>query len=992
MPADTSLDMYVRAGNNSDISDGSWVAVNNNDSLAQFNNKKYIQYKAELITNDTNVTPILKDVAIGINSSGNYKKLEDVTIPCEIENHSRFAEIRVKFEGDGNSSPVLKSLSLDYEGEEEDRDCRDCHKTKYPADEFEKQLDKNDIDTSVCMPCHYGGRHGKGAQGFYSSTPSELIAPWGVFQSRDDTAFDDKTIINKIHNKHIKKSGGNCSYTSDAVRCHSTSVACDTCHKNVAHGEHGKTKYESSTETRDYVYSGAPFVRRKVQCTNSKCHGQFADFNLVPECQDCHDSTNNTEGEEGHGDIEGIQDCKVCHGPDAAKLNKQGATDHENWWGFHPKKQGDDKNCWTCHDNERLDSEEELRVQRAIYDRNSRCNACHDDVPHTNPPHKFEVTLDESCVECHGDTIEDIHMNQYSDDYLRTLSCYDTSEDGKGCHQYDLWKTFNINKEDPSDCTNCNESDSHPGHKTTVLEECKNCHIEKDEQGEYLEPDLLPIHSDKNLSCKHCHNYEQVVPENERKLDPERVSTAIAEGNKECSACHDEHGKATDKHEFNSIPDDCTRCHTKDQTSKNLQPIHEYQHNFVTNKTNNCGVCHDYNKWKSWSLSNPKASCYNCHSDNPDFTAGNRHSGTTSKHADNTMPTECKNSECHSSNNAINVHTDVGYDCYSCHRSQSDGVKKQIRDEQMQCQTGYCHSTTHPAENHTASLNNDCAVCHNRDVGIEHDENMRVGKCDTCHNKKQNLSALSGPNCNQCHSWPPHDLNGLHDSKVSEKCATECHSKFLQTEHKNRGVGCAQCHKPRTYSSFSGRSKVSSAIDTKVRQGKKDCFDCHDDHPYGGNKCSTCHSSNFEQCMICHEGYEDHKGEVECITCHSNSFDVHHMDAVFEATECAECHKDVGHSKDNKTETCLECHPKVQHLANFSFASMLKRAGIGLWHSKIDKDDLSGPKGQKLSSAIWIPGLLERLLTVQNLTIALAALIIIFLILYFTVGKKKKKA
>jgi len=66
IPANTTLTMDVGAGNTS-IPDGSWVWLNgvaNGGSLAPLGTARYVQYRANLSTTNSSVTPLLKDVTI----------------------------------------------------------------------------------------------------------------------------------------------------------------------------------------------------------------------------------------------------------------------------------------------------------------------------------------------------------------------------------------------------------------------------------------------------------------------------------------------------------------------------------------------------------------------------------------------------------------------------------------------------------------------------------------------------------------------------------------------------------------------------------------------------------------------------------------------------------------------------------------------------------------------------------------------------------------
>lgn len=65
VPANTSVVMEVRAGNQADLSDGVWTTVAKNDALgANFDGMRYYQYRATLATTNGDAVPSLDDVTI----------------------------------------------------------------------------------------------------------------------------------------------------------------------------------------------------------------------------------------------------------------------------------------------------------------------------------------------------------------------------------------------------------------------------------------------------------------------------------------------------------------------------------------------------------------------------------------------------------------------------------------------------------------------------------------------------------------------------------------------------------------------------------------------------------------------------------------------------------------------------------------------------------------------------------------------------------------
>ncbi|MFA7315008.1 MAG: hypothetical protein WC025_03750, partial [Candidatus Magasanikbacteria bacterium] len=65
IPADTSITFEVRAGNQSDLSDGVWTQVAKGDSLStNFDGTRYYQYRATLSTTNSDNVPSLDDITI----------------------------------------------------------------------------------------------------------------------------------------------------------------------------------------------------------------------------------------------------------------------------------------------------------------------------------------------------------------------------------------------------------------------------------------------------------------------------------------------------------------------------------------------------------------------------------------------------------------------------------------------------------------------------------------------------------------------------------------------------------------------------------------------------------------------------------------------------------------------------------------------------------------------------------------------------------------
>ncbi len=73
LPANTSVTMEARAGNSVDVSDGVWTSVSKGQALsANFDGRRYVQYRATLSTTDGDYVPSLDDVTIGYVEAGTF--------------------------------------------------------------------------------------------------------------------------------------------------------------------------------------------------------------------------------------------------------------------------------------------------------------------------------------------------------------------------------------------------------------------------------------------------------------------------------------------------------------------------------------------------------------------------------------------------------------------------------------------------------------------------------------------------------------------------------------------------------------------------------------------------------------------------------------------------------------------------------------------------------------------------------------------------------
>lgn len=200
-----------------------------------------------------------------------------------------------------------------------------------------------------------------------------------------------------------------------------------------------------------------------------------------------------------------------------------------------------------------------------------------------------EMTINaESCGSCHT-------LNQYNK-WVHTYFWGDCDH----CHA----------SYDPNYCAYC--------HEGTALQNknCQDCHYSMQHRGI---SDILPVHSIDKGECNSCHSLYLTREHNRisnagvqlncatcHKSSNPQVQQAIADKNKDCTACH---GQVDHDTLHNAVLDiSCQECH------KTLVNQEHTNNGTTTGKNYTCYTCHENSrKDVRWSITNNNLYCSGCH-------------------------------------------------------------------------------------------------------------------------------------------------------------------------------------------------------------------------------------------------------------------------------------------------------------------------------------------------------------------------------------------
>jgi hypothetical protein len=682
-------------------------------------------------------------------------------------------------------------------------------------------------------------------------------------------------------------------------------------------------------------------------------------------CALCHSSPNPTVE---LAIASGVTTCTVCHGADLGVIHPTLDASHDVDQSTETTIDSANDTCATCHAGSNL-------ITIHVNNYGLTCGTCHED---TSTVVGMAIALGEtSCSSCHpGSSISAIHGP------IATSHAVNPATTCLRCHAGDNLLNVHISADTTLTCDTCHSPDASANVTAAIASgetSCSACHnfIDHvavhtvDPSGEpqvdqhggtcaecHSATDLVDVHGspDSTATCAICHSPDASAT----------VQTAIASGQKNCSACHDATVHAA-IHAADQTGDTCnnTGCHP----GSNLLDIHINPGTTLT-----CTTCHspDASANVTAAIASGETSCSACHN----FTDHN------ALHDVSHRTDGCSGTGCHPGSNLLDIHIySVAYgmtplSCPTCHAANASAiVQLAIASSETSC--GACHLfTDHNAlhvtdqsgETQVDQYGDTCATCHAGSNLIDIHVTTYGLTCDACHatNAPANVKAAiaSGETtCSVCHGTgldTAHSgaVNSAHEVDNRTDACVGCHAgtNLLNIHVTDHGLTCVTCH----------GSNASANVKAAIASGETTCGPCHGTdvavvHPsldashavdqsaettvdVYGDTCATCHAgSNLIDihgsrdstgtCAICHSSGAPANvqtaiasGETTCAVCHNTGFDAIHggvnaQHNVDQSTEtpvdqagdtCATCHAGSNllgiHINSGTTLTCVTCH------------------------------------------------------------------------------------
>jgi hypothetical protein len=450
-----------------------------------------------------------------INLQKGYHSSTDVNgkqcVVCHNDHHGKkFDLIRLDIEKfDHNLTGY--SLSIPHAKKE----CKDCHNTKFIADEKIKAKIYTYIGLSKeCLSCH--------ADYHQKTLPSDCLNCHNPDAFKPATKFNHADTKFKLVGKHI---------SVDCIKCHKVEVvngkkfqefqiiqntSCISCHKDPHQNKFGQN------------------------C--SQCHNEES-FQIVKGVNNFDHNKTDYRLEEKHLGV----NCKACHktkftDPLKFKLCTDCHTD------YHKKqfeKSGVSPDCSQCHS---LKGFTHFSYSMALHNSGSfPLQGAHVAIP-CDDCHKKQNEwsfrgIGINCKDCHND----IHRAIIPAKYYPETNC-------KICHNDSLWSnvTFDHSK------TDFNLTGAH------TKQSCRACHFIIDSNGGILRDskgNILQKFSDFSRDCSNCHN-------------DKHFSQFEKNGKTNCTECHDtetwkaskfDHNNTAFKLDGKHINVPCSKCHKPEQ-------------------------------------------------------------------------------------------------------------------------------------------------------------------------------------------------------------------------------------------------------------------------------------------------------------------------------------------------------------------------------------------------------------------------------------------
>lgn len=790
-------------------------------------------------------------------------------------------------------------------------------------------------------------------------------------------------------------------------------IDCSACHDNALTIEHENRGYDCMVCHDKNVREDARFAIDNGLTNCDACHtpihenyegahvSAFMPDPLVT-CSACHSNDLIFEHEEyGH-------DCAACHNStDSRVIAAISARDgncsachdvHEELRSSHtaPYYGYDHINCSTCHDLYVVDEHPSCDtchmstregVPEAISLGLVSCDSCHDDIhpaekiadAHVS---KFEEELFIDCASCHsadmiyehevnevgcGDchnSIKEEHLNAIRNWDQTCSACHGPIHDNlEGSHtapyfveseQLDCFSCHGLYvvDEHPT-CNTCHASEREgvPEAINAGLVSCDSCHDPIHPADKLKDAHTSAFAEEPIVNCGSCHDADMIVEHEDRGFD--------------CAACHNNEDQGI-KDAIKYKDSNCAACHLDLHPAEVYEPKH-FAEGFMANPMIDCIDCHN----EQLIVEHNRVGCNACHGDNVredvKIAIANKevscdschtiHGDVDEVHISTMAPNlfmNCK--QCHL-DNLITEHERYQYsdgrqyDCAVCHRSEREGVREAIDNNQRTCTA--CHEGFHDQASldvaHTSTFNFDgyvvnCNSCHNNNLIDEHAK-FRVF-CNTCHDSKDSMvqEAIVGQNgdCAACHAviHEETELKAKHltiedfvTTAPFDVACSSCHSAQLIDEHIELEGGCNACH-----------DSTDMRVVTAIQNSGVNCDACHNIHTdvnevhvysYDGYEmdCIDCHSASLvvehESCNTCHVPDPEREdvqlaiinGDISCGACHEIHGDVNelHMSSLEGYDmDCSDCHVPdllIEH------ESCATCHSSTDEAVKLAISN-----------------------------------------------------------------------
>ena len=199
--------------------------------------------------------------------------------------------------------------------------------------------------------------------------------------------------------------------------------------------------------------------------------------------------------------------------------------------------------------------------------------------------------------------------------------------------------------------------------------------------------------------------------------------------------------------------------------------------------------------------------------------------------------------------------------------------------------------------------------------GTDFTELEEFETCVDCHDARWNGIGSTAESCGVCHDLSVEEL----ETHGKQTCGGEgCHEHTELIGHRVAVDNCMLCHE----NQHPEDSSLPYNIETHHGTFEADssfCYPCHSDVSNMFYLSESSHSTEIDDCLVCHE---EHKLQNECVSCH-NLTDISHS-VLPPYDDCMNCHIYGGHDPfiisfeditQIENEFCSNCHmPEIDRL------------------------------------------------------------------------------